>query len=268
MTNTVTSGRSKQTATPASTMRVPVIQTISRPFSYLSLLSSNEFSKEIPCLILPSSINPKDKSQHLSLSANNTQISYCGPGKTDMDAASGRGNCAIPFAAGLFYYEVEIISKGRDGYIGVGFCGPNVSLGRLPGWDDYSWGYHGDDGNAFSCTGIGKPYGPSFTTGDVIGCVINLGNFSAGFTKNGIFLGTAFKDLRIDLKDRKGLLTQIYPMIGLRTPGEIVSINFGQKRFRFDIDGYRRVCFFYFDIYTPSQPYNIGRARKIYEANH
>ena len=33
-------------------------------------------------------------------------------------------------------------------------------------------------------------------------------------------------------------------MIGLRTPGELVSINFGQKKFRFDIEGYRRVFAF------------------------
>lgn len=261
MTNTITSSiRARPVAAQQSAARVPVIQTIVTPFSYLNLLCGNEFSKEVVCLSLPKSINPKDKSQHLSLSIHNTQISYSGPGKTDMDAASGRGNCPIPFAAGLYYYEVEIISKGRDGYIGIGFCGPNVSLGRLPGWDDYSWGYHGDDGNAFACTGVGKPYGPSFTTGDVIGCILNLGNFTAGFTKNGIFIGTAFKDLRIDLKDRKGSISEIYPMIGLRTPGEIVSINFGQKKFRFDIDGYKRVL--------PALNNQIGRARKVFEANH
>jgi hypothetical protein len=81
-----------------------------------------------------------------------------------MDAACIRANYPVPYQCGIFYYEVEIISKGRDGYIAIGFCGPNMSLGRLPGWDDISWGYHGDDGNSFACSGTGKPYGPTFTT--------------------------------------------------------------------------------------------------------
>ena len=79
-----------------------------------------------------------------------------------MDAATVRANHPIPHQCGIFYFEVEIINKGRDGYIAIGFTGPHVSLGRLPGWDDMSWGYHGDDGNSFACSGTGKLYGPTF----------------------------------------------------------------------------------------------------------
>ena len=53
-------------------------------------------------------------------------------------------------------------------------------------------GYHGDDGNAFCGSGQGQIYGPTFTTGDVIGCGLNLIEGSCFYTKNGHNLGTAF----------------------------------------------------------------------------
>ncbi len=61
------------------------------------------------------------------------------------------------------------------------------------GWDKHSYGYHGDDGHSFCSSGTGQPYGPTFTTGDVIGCCVNLINNTCFYTKNGHSLG---KDLR------------------------------------------------------------------------
>lgn len=39
-----------------------------------------------------------------------------GHGKTPKDAASVRATHPIPAACGVYYFEVKIISKGRDGY--------------------------------------------------------------------------------------------------------------------------------------------------------
>lgn len=65
------------------------------------------------------------------------------------------------------------------------------------GWDNKSYGYHGDDGNSFCCSGHGQAYGPTFTTADVIGCCVNLIDHTCFFTKNGVNLGelilTGFK---------------------------------------------------------------------------
>lgn len=154
-------------------------------------------------------------------------------------------------ACGVYYFEIDIISKGRDGYIGIGFSHAGVSTNRLPGWEPGSWGYHGDDGHSFACYGTGKPYGPTFTTGDVIGCGVNFaeGNWSAFFTKNGQSLGIAFKDLKVDAPPgSRGSSAaaavqaqMLYPSVGLRTPGEVVEANFGQRPFRFDIEGYFKV---------------------------
>ncbi|KAG0345116.1 Ran-binding protein 10 [Podila humilis] len=113
-------------------------------------------------------------------------------------------------------------------YIGIGVCNAGVDLNRLPGWEPHSWGYHGDDGNSFGGCGNGRPFGPVFTTGDTVGCGVNFRDMSLFYTKNGVYLGTAFRDL-------KGPL---YPTVGMRTVGEIIEANFGQQEFLFDIDEY------------------------------
>lgn len=65
----------------------------------------------------------------------------------------------------------------------------------LTGWDKHSYGYHGDDGHSFCSSGTGQPYGPTFTTGDVIGCCVNLINGTCFYTKNGHSLGGCIGDL-------------------------------------------------------------------------
>ena len=177
---------------------------------------------------LPSQWSAKDKYSLLDICHGNLLIRYIGQGKNDSDAASIRANHPIPPACGVFYYEVKIVSKGRDGYIGIGLCACSVSLNRLPGWEKSSYGYHGDDGHSFNCSGTGTPYGPTFTTGDTIGCCVNFIDNTCFYTKNGIYLGIAFRDLKPEL----------YPSVGLRTPGEVLEVNFGQKEFEFDIEGY------------------------------
>lgn len=61
-------------------------------------------------------------------------IYYCtGHGKTHKDAASVRATHPIPAACGLYYFEVRIVSKGRDGYMGIGLSAHGVNMNRLPG---------------------------------------------------------------------------------------------------------------------------------------
>lgn len=75
--------------------------------------------------------------------------------------------------------------------IGVGFSNNKASLERLPGWEQESWAYHGDDGKTFfgDNQGQGKPYGPTFTVNDTVGCGINFATGCGFFTKNGTHLG-------------------------------------------------------------------------------
>ncbi|KAG8012952.1 Ran-binding protein 10, partial [Nibea albiflora] len=215
-----------------------------------------------------------------------------GHGKNHKDAASVRATHPIPAACGIYYFEVKIVSKGRDGYMGIGLSAQGVNMNRLPWllvgsitvsdtcngaqtahsfintyklsevrrhtgqvcdfllvseevswkeqrWDKHSYGYHGDDGHSFCSSGTGQPYGPTFTTGDVIGCCVNLINNTCFYTKNGISLGHAPYDLCFTYFYPQCILQpNLYPTVGLQTPGEIVDANFGQQPFVFDIEDY------------------------------
>ncbi|ROL44582.1 Ran-binding protein 9 [Anabarilius grahami] len=117
----------------------------------------------------------------------------------------------------------------KDKFSYIGLSQNNLRV-HYKGWDKHSYGYHGDDGHSFCSSGTGQPYGPTFTTGDVIGCCVNLINNTCFYTKNGHSLGIAFTDLPPNL----------YPTVGLQTPGEVVDANFGQHPFVFDIEDYMR----------------------------
>lgn len=225
---------------------------------------------------LPSRWNEADKYSGLDIQPNGLGVRFVGPGKSHEhpEAAAVRANHPMPPQCGIFYYEVRIVSKGKEGYdapraafrsrvtratdsvsstIGIGFSGSRVSLNRLPGWEPESWAYHGDDGRSVCCSNSGRDYGPKFAAGDVIGCGVNFRTGCAFFTKNGQNLGE--QCLTLDLissaqltnalsgiafRDVKG---KLYPSVGLKRPGEHVRANFGQRRFIFDIDGMMAVSF-------------------------
>ncbi|KAF2732669.1 Ran-binding protein-like protein [Polyplosphaeria fusca] len=170
-----------------------------------------------------------DKFEQLEIEDNGRQAKYAGSQKSHDEAASVRADHPMPRQCGIYYFEVTVMSKGKDGrMIGVGFSGPKVPLSRIPGWEPESYAYHGDDGQSFSNTTSGKPYGPKFGTLDCIGCGINFRTGSAFFTKNGNLIGTAFRDLKPD--------RLYYPTVGMKRPGETLKANFGQEPFSFDID--------------------------------
>ncbi|KAK6496785.1 hypothetical protein TWF481_001773 [Arthrobotrys musiformis] len=185
---------------------------------------------------LPTKWNENDKSGGVEVSQDGLNVQFLaatGPTKVnEYDSASVRADHFIPRSCGVYYFEVTIMNKSREGLISIGFCGADVQLNRLPGWEPNSWGYHGDDGKSFCCSGMGKAYGPQFNSKDVIGCGINFRTHTAFFTRNGQMLGTAFRDLPNDRK--------IFPAVGMKKPGEHIRVNFGQEEFSYDIDGYTK----------------------------
>jgi len=138
---------------------------------------------------LPSKWSDTDKCGGLEVLADGFEIKFQGVSKAPDDAAAARTDHAMPKECGIYYYEVTILSKGKEGLIGIGFSGTKPNLSRLPGWESESWGYHGDDGFSFACSASGKPYGPKFSSLDVIGCGVDFRKGTAFFTKNGVFLG-------------------------------------------------------------------------------
>ena len=140
------------------------------------------------------------------------------------------------------YYEVSIreqtvtpLRRGsRSDCVAVGLALESFSFAtRMPGWDDHSFGYHGDDGGIFHGKGhMIKHYGPSFGVGDTIGCGIDYAKRAIFYTLNGRFLGYAFEDLSRDVLTRNW-----YPVVGLDT-NALIQLNFGtERRFLYDLEG-------------------------------
>ena len=129
-------------------------------------------------------MNPKDR--------NNIQIEgkllrYNGAGESDSDAGAIRA--ITPISLSNPYFEVKLISKGRDGYIGIGLGSAAASLKKLPGWELESYAYHADDGKFFGSLlkdkkiSTGRKYGPTFSDGDVVGCGYLFRDRSIFFTR-------------------------------------------------------------------------------------
>ncbi|KUL86765.1 hypothetical protein ZTR_04818 [Talaromyces verruculosus] len=184
---------------------------------------------------LPSRWNESDRHDGLDLTNDGLEVRYMGHvHKPDHEAASVRADFPMPRESGIYYYEATILVKPKDAVIAIGFSSSRASLERLPGWDNESWAYHGDDGKAFvgENQGQGRPFGPTYGVNDTIGCGVNFTTRSGFFTKNGILVGTAFKDLPTSKS------IAFYPSIGMkRHNGMHVRVNFGQQPFMFDIDG-------------------------------
>ncbi|KAJ5929753.1 SPla/RYanodine receptor SPRY [Penicillium verhagenii] len=181
---------------------------------------------------LPTQWSSSDKYNGLELSSDGYDVRYTGPvHKHDHEAAALRADNPMPPQCGIYYFEIKIESKPKEGMIGIGFSSTKASVERLPGWEQESWAYHGDDGKSFygETQGQGKPYGPTFGVGDIVGCGVNFSTGQAFFTRNGVFLGYAFRELR-DVK--------LYPSVGMKKqPPVHLKANFGQEPFVFDIDG-------------------------------
>jgi hypothetical protein len=56
-----------------------------------------------------------------------------GSGRNNHDAAAVRSTFTAKPQCGIYYFEIEIVSKGRDGYISIGFCDTDASMDKLPG---------------------------------------------------------------------------------------------------------------------------------------
>ncbi|KAI0856419.1 ran-binding protein [Xylaria cubensis] len=182
---------------------------------------------------LPTRWNRDDKYGALEVSSNGLEVK-CNPAlrttrEQDHEVSAIRADHPMPSQAGIYYFEVSLLSKRRDETttVCVGFVAKNTSLARPPGWEQESWGYHGDDGDIYFGSNVGKKYKETtFSAGDIIGCGVNFRTGQAFFTKNGANLGPAFRDI-------KG---KLYPVVGIKKAGEVIRVNFGQSPFVFKID--------------------------------
>ena len=150
------------------------------------------------------------------------------------NVGSVRSSNAIPSSCNMYYFEMEVLNAGEDGAIGIGLTGKGSRLNGMPGWSKDTVGYHGDNGLVYYNYNINKKpmkmkYGPTFGTGDVVGCGIDFDSNTVFFTKKGISFGIAKTNLTKQ---------PWYPTIGLHSLNEQVKINFGQEKFVFNVSKY------------------------------
>ncbi|ETI37484.1 hypothetical protein F443_16520 [Phytophthora nicotianae P1569] len=104
-------------------------------------------------------------------------------------------------------------------------------VGRQPGWNQKSYGYHGDDGRFYCQTTRGRLFGPRFGVGDTVGCGVRR-NMST--TQSHVFFTSNGKELdQVVEGGIESTSTSWYPSIGVDSYNE-VRVNFGQEPFAHD----------------------------------
>lgn len=182
-------------------------------------------SEEGPEGSFPTELNTKNTGSFLEISRDKRTVRYTGQGSHDNDVGSVQANFGVPSNLSVYYYETKILDGGAKCCVGIGFADKKFKVTRQPGWEPNSYGYHGDDGKKFHSNGLGESYGPTFTTGDVIGAGILMEKQEIFYTKNGEYLGVAFRNVSLPL----------YPTVGLHSLNERVQVDFvGDQGFMFD----------------------------------
>lgn len=141
-------------------------------------------------------------------------------GANDLFEEVGAVKILEPLNSEFNYFEVEIISKGRNCAIGIGVGDRDYPLNLQPGWNLNGVGYHADDGKIFNDGDYSVHLsGETCTKDDRMGCGVAFEEDTAGlvsvfFTKNG-------RQIDYPVKMKKPA-SSLYSIIGMHSEGEEV----------------------------------------------
>ena len=158
-----------------------------------------------------------DKHDLLEIRKNGTEIVYCGHGGYRYSMV--RADRPIT-RKGQFYFEVLIVNGGEwNTDIGVGICTKASKVTRFPGWDTFSFGYHGDDGGIF-CESETAAFqtGEKFGSGDEIGVLLDFNTATLKFSKNK-------NDIKTIKLEANHMNQDFYPCVGISSPGALVRLT-------------------------------------------
>ncbi|KAJ7949690.1 Ran-binding protein 10 [Quillaja saponaria] len=161
----------------------------------------------------------------LVVSTDKLSVKYNSVNLHGHDVGVVQANKPAPTKRLVYYFEIYVKDAGAKGQIAIGFTSDSFKMRRQPGWEANSCGYHGDDGMLYHGLGKSQAFGPTYTSGDIVGGGINYATQEFFFTKNGQVVGTFDKDMKDPL----------FPTIGVHSLNEEVHVNFGQKPFAFDL---------------------------------
>lgn len=114
------------------------------------------------------------------------------------------------------YFEIEIVSLGESGSVGMGLVPPDFPFGNQPGLMPGSIGYHSADGGVFIQSGFPNKVKDQCVVGDRMGCGIEMisGQQFVYFTKNGLTVA----------EQPFGFEVPLFPAVGLNSPGVRVRL--------------------------------------------
>ncbi|VYS48051.1 unnamed protein product [Arabidopsis thaliana] len=192
-------------------------------------LSAKRDAKEDEGEELPTELNTINSAGgFLVVSPDKLSVKYTNTNLHGHDVGVVQANKPAPIKCLTYYFEIFVKDSGIKGQIAIGFTKESFKMRRQPGWEVNSCGYHGDDGFLYRGQGKGEPFGPKFTKDDAVGGGINYASQEFFFTKNGTIVGKIPKDIR----------GHLFPTVAVHSQNEEVLVNFGKKKFAFDIKGY------------------------------
>lgn len=119
-------------------------------------------------------------------------LEYASEGGNIQDVAIAQAN--FPINSTNHYFELEILDAGVGGSIAIGLAKLTYPLHRHPGWNPGAVGYHADDGKMFKERGVGMDFGPTCTTGDIMGCGVRFTTLDDDFDDNDSESDTSIPD--------------------------------------------------------------------------
>ncbi|XP_021601534.1 ran-binding protein M homolog isoform X2 [Manihot esculenta] len=164
----------------------------------------------------------------LVMSTDKLSVKYTNVNLHGHDVGAVQANKPAPVKRLVYYFEIYVKNAGAKGQIAIGFTKEGFKMRRQPGWEANSYGYHGDDGYLYRGPGKSEPFGPTFTAKDTVGAGINYVSQEFFFTKNGAVVGAVSNEMEGPL----------FPTVAVHSQNEEIEVNFGQKRFAFDLKEY------------------------------
>ncbi|KAL4151606.1 hypothetical protein PRNP1_008548 [Phytophthora ramorum] len=156
-------------------------------------------------------------------------------GRGNFGTAAARHCCAV--TKGKWYYEVRLVTAGvvQLGWADSTFLA-NSETGDGVGDHERSWAYDGARQVKWN-GGKDEEYaaGDSWNKNDVIGCLLDLDEGTVSFTRNGIDLGVAFRNVKHTSSDQG-----FFPAISVEQT-EILLVNIGSQPFVYEAPGFEPV---------------------------
>ncbi|KAL3666761.1 hypothetical protein V7S43_008383 [Phytophthora oleae] len=156
-------------------------------------------------------------------------------GRGNFGTAAARHCCAL--TKGKWYYEVRLVTAG---VVQIGWADStfeaNSKTGDGVGDHERSWAYDGARQVKWNA-GKDEEYvaTDSWSKNDVIGCLLDLDEGTVAFTRNGVDLGVAFRNVKHTSSDRG-----FFPAISVEQT-EILLVNIGSQPFVYEIPGFNPV---------------------------